>query len=184
MGITHTRDRRNIMKVFVIIQQDTGKVVAVSESKKDTVNYMLSKGFKETEYFFTKIKNSATANELLINFDDLYLEHDEMLDMVLTRVELQMIHDIISEERGMLKSTIHDLEHYLKNYSFSKKEKSILLKAHKILESSTKKKKLRKIIDLDNFIGFITKSKNIADVFRDKLHETKEKMFLFINLKD
>lgn len=172
------------MKLFVIIQIKSGKIVAISESKKDTINYMLAKKFPEDEYFYTKVKKEKRANDILIDFDDLYLEHDEELDMVLTRVELQMIGDILGEERGRIKSTLFDLEHYLKNYSFSKKEKSTLLKTHKILSSAKKKKNLKKVLDLEIFIGFINKSKNIADVFRDKLHEVKEKMYLFINLKD
>jgi hypothetical protein len=172
------------MKIYAIIQEASGKVVAISESKKDTALYMLEKNFSDRDYFFTKIKNDKLANDMLFDFDDLYLEHDAELDMVLTRVELQMIHDILGEERGRIRSTLVDLEHYLKNYSFSKKEKKLLIKAHDLLSSAKKKKNLRHVLDLDVFIGFVTKSKNIADVFRDKLHDMKEKMYLFINLKE
>ncbi|MGV7535311.1 hypothetical protein PJM52_29190, partial [Mycobacterium kansasii] len=72
------------MKLFVIIQIKSGKIVAISESKKDTINYMLAKKFPEDEYFYTKVKKEKRANDILIDFDDLYLEHDEELDMVLT----------------------------------------------------------------------------------------------------
>lgn len=171
------------MKLFVILQTSTGKVVAISESKKDTENYIKAKGFGD-DYFFTKIKNNKHCNDLMIDFDDLYLEHDEFLDMVLTRVELQMIGDILQEEKYRITSAMKDLEHMITNYSFGKKQKSILKKAYAVLDSTKKKKKLLKVIDLDQFIGFISKSKNIADIFRDKLDEAKEKMYLFINMKD
>jgi hypothetical protein len=172
------------VKVYTIIQEATGKIVAISESKEDTIDYMLAKNFNENEYFYIKITKEKHANPILIDFDDLYLEHDKELDMVLTRVELQMIYDILGEEKGRIKSTLFDLEHYIKNYSFGKKEKKILMKAHAILDSTKKKKRLMKVIDLDGFIGFIYKSKNIADVFRDKLDDLKEKMYVFINLKE
>lgn len=172
------------MKVFVIIKRDDGKVVAISESKKDVLNYMIEKRFTDEDYFWAKIKKEKVANQLLIDFDDLYLEHDEYLDMVLTRVELQMIHDVIGEEKARIESTLFDLEHFLKNYSFNKKEREVLVKAHDILDKAKKKKKLKKVIDLEQFIGYISKSKNFANIFRDKLNETKEKFYLFINMKD
>jgi hypothetical protein len=171
------------MRIYAIIHEATGKVIAISESKEDTAMYMLEKNFPESDYFMTKVKNDKLANAMMFDFDDLYLEFDKELDMVLTRVELQMVHDIIGEERGRIRSTIVDIEHFLKNYSFDKNEKKILKKAHDVLNSAKKKKNLRHILDLGQFIDYVTKSRNIADVFRDKLHDMKEKMYLFINLK-
>jgi hypothetical protein len=171
------------MKIYAIIQEATGKVIAISESKEDTAMYMLEKNFPENDYFITKVKNDKLSNAMMIDFDDLYLEFDKELDMVLTRVELQMIYDIIGEERGRIRSAIVDIEHFVKNYSLSKKEKKVLKNAHEILNSAKKKKNLRHVLDLGQFIDYVTKSRNIADVFRDKLHDMKEKMYLFINLK-
>jgi len=172
------------MKLFVIIQTSSQKVVAISESSKDVQNYMLQKEFDTEEYFCSKIKKEKHINGLLVDFDDLYLEHDDELDMVLTRVELQMVRDIIGEERGRISSTLLELEHYIKDYNLKKKEKKTLLEAYEILHSARSKKRLKKVINLKQFIGYISKSKNVVNVFRDKLHDVKEKMYLFINLKE
>lgn len=170
------------MKLFVLTTFN--KVIAISESKKDMEAYIASKKYPSDTHYFVKIKKEKHIDDLMFQYEDLYLEHDDELDMVLTRVENQMIHSIIDEQRERIGTTIDDLQHYISNYKFSKKEKSVLLEAYKILESSKKKKKIRKVINLENFIGFVGKSKNIADVLRDRLHDTKEKIYLFINLKE
>jgi hypothetical protein len=172
------------MKLFVIVERKTNKVKAISESKKDTVNYMITKGFNEKEYFFIKIKKEKHINELLLQYEDLYLEHDEYLDMVLTRAELSLVDEIIAEERSRIESVLNELGHMIKNYHMSSKEKDKLNKAYKILHSIKKKKRLKSVIGVDKFLGFVKRSRNIAELFKDKLNETKEKMFIFINLKD
>lgn len=172
------------MKLFAVIEAKTNKVKAISESREDVINYMITKGFNEEEYFFIKIKKEKHINELLLQYDDLYLEHDEYLDMVLTRAELSLVNEIIEEEKSRIESVLDELEHIIKNYTMSKKEKEKLAKAYNILHSIKKKKRLKSVIGIDKFLGFVKRSRNIAELIKDKINETKEKMFIFINLKD
>lgn len=172
------------MKLFAVIEAKTNKVKAISESRKDVINYMITKGFNEKEYFFIKIKKEKHINDLLLQYEDLYLEHDEYLDMVLTRAELSLVNEIIEEEKSRIESVLDELEHIIKNYTMSKKEKEKLTKAYNILHSIKKKKRLKNVIGVDKFLGFVKRSRNIAELFKDKINETKEKMFIFINLKD
>lgn len=168
------------MKLYTLIEEQTGRVLAISESKSDMVQYMKSKDMREG-YFYVKVTKQHHIDDLMFTYDDLYLENDVFLDNVFTRIELKMIDDIIDEEKERLKMSVKDLEHYIANYSLSKKDKKTLAKAHTILQSSKKKKKLKKVLDLQAFIGFVGKSKTVVDVFRDKLHETQTRLYVFIN---
>lgn len=171
------------MNIYVIYEISNHKIVGFSEHKEDVLQYILVKNLSDEKFKFTKVKKKM-AERIMLDFEDLYIEHDEELDMVLTRIEHAIVNDILEEERSRLRTTIADLEHYISNYSYSKKEKSILLKAHKIVSSTRKKKKLKHVIQLDNFVGFLTRSKNIFDMFRERLHTVSEKMMIFITVKD
>ena len=168
------------MKLFVILHK--GEVVAISEEKKDVVNFMKAKKFGP-DHILTKVKGK-TAERVILDFEDLYLEHDEKLDMVLTRMELRILDDIIGEEKSRIATTIADLKHYLRNYKMSKKEKSVLKKALKIMESTKKTKRLKKTLKLDEFFGIMGRSKGLIESFRQRISDMADKLFIFVNLKE
>jgi hypothetical protein len=170
-----------MMKLYVLTRHQDNQIIALSESKDDIANYVTKKKFPNDEYFFSKVKNHDQIDNLMFEYDELYLEHDPHLDTVLTRIELELLNSIIDEEKQRVETTIADLEHYISDYSFDKKEKSILLKAHKILESNRRKKKLKKVISLENFIGIIDRSRNSAKLMRDRLHSMSARMYIFIH---
>lgn len=160
------------MKLFAILNR--GELVAISEDKRTVEKYKEAKGLG-ANYVITTIKGRV-ADQVMIHYEDLYLEHDEKLDMVLTRMESSVLDMIIGDEKSRISSTIIDLKHYLRNYKLSKKEKSVLKKALSIIRSSKKTRRLRKIIKLDDFLDHFGFSS-----IQKKLAETREKFFIFIN---
>lgn len=153
-------------------------MLGITEEKKDAEAYKKEKKFP---YPIIKIKENDVVNDLMIQFEDLYIEHDDVLDLVLTRVELKLVYDILEEEKYRLLTTSSDLEHYIRNYSLSKKEKSVLKEARSIVKSCVKKKSLKKVIDIQYFIELMKRSKNMASTLRTRVNDLQEKIYIFIN---
>lgn len=171
------------MKLYVVLENDTDKVIAISEEEKDVSKFVLRKNSRSNVCYFIKVKGPA-AEKAAIVYEDLYLEEVPKLDIVLTRIERNIITDIIGEEKSRLNTTIDDLNHYLDNYTMSAKERKSIEKTLTIVERMKKTKNLISYIDLNTTMGFLNRAKNIVEMFRDKIVEATDQIFIWINYKE
>lgn len=166
------------MKLYCIVNLDESQVLGITEDKKDAEAYKKEKNFPHP---IIKIKEDDVINDLMMQFEELYIEHDAVLDLVLTRVELKLVYDILEEEKYRLLTTSSDLQHYISNYSLSKKEKSVLKEARSIVKSCVKKRSLKKVIDLHYFIELMKRSKSMANTLKARANDLQDKIYIFIN---
>lgn len=171
------------MKLFVLIDIHS-EVIAMSEIHDDIISYMNIKRLKDKDINIVPVTNDDIINSLMSKYEDLYLENDSRLDRVLTRIELKIIDDKIDEEKDKILSTINDIEHYIRDLSLSKKEKSMLLNTHDILCTLVKKKRLKKILKLNKFIKNIESDNNILSSLRESLNVIKNHLFIFTRKDD
>lgn len=169
------------MKVFVLLKENR-EVFAISEEEQDILQYIESRKLSETEFDYIVLKDES-AERICMDFEDLYLEHDDTMDIIMTRAELRIVRDIFDEERVRIKTAMDELEHIISHYKLGKKSRLRLLKAHSTLSSLAKPKKLKKAIQLDDFIEFMRRSKNLMESVRHKVSQAAGRLYVFINNK-
>lgn len=163
------------MKLLVLINLYTNEVIAMSESKKDMQAYYRDKNFDNT-YVIIKVKKEKDINVLLYEYEDLYLEHDELFNKVLTRAELKVLEDQLMDEKSRIVNTIKDIEHFVHAYSLSNEQKKTLIDARETLLNVKKKKNIFKILRLDYFLQFIQKQKRISVILNEYVEKQRRNM--------
>jgi hypothetical protein len=170
------------MKLCILVK-DGVKIVGISEDEETIIGYLLQNNLSLDEYGYYKVKGDE-AEKVAINFEDEFLIHDIELDMIFTHMEWKIVSDTINEEKSRIKTTLSDLEHYIKFYRMSKKERTVLLQAHSILHSNKKFEKLKKTINLSEFIDFLTNRKTISDLFKTTTKKASDLLKVIINFDD
>lgn len=171
------------MELYVVYKNHSQEIMAISEDEPDIIQYMNEKSFTPAEYSIA-IVDGPIANSMMINHDDLFLEHDPETDMVMTRTERAIVTDILETERERITGVVQGLEHIVRNYKLGKKEKKILLKAHETLVPKTTNNKLRKMLQLKKFNKFLTRGKHLTEVFTRRKSLDSEKMYIFTGRND
>jgi len=164
------------MKLFVILENQKD-IVAISEEEEDVARFIIARNLK---YTYIRVKGKV-AEQIAIQYDDVYLEHDPKLDVVATRIEHKVLQEVIQSEKYRIMNTSEDLRHYISDYKLDKKSKSTLKKALAIMESMEKTKRLRKVIEIENFVGFLNRSKHVFELFTNKVMETADKMYILFD---
>lgn len=171
------------MKLWVITETDTQSIMAISEDEKDILRYMKYKRFDETKYSHFYIKGE-TADNLMIHYEELYLEHDPEWKLTLTRIERKIVEDILITEKQKLDDTMVNIQHVVENYKLSAKKKKKLLTAYSILSDATEPKRLKKLIDIKSFVTVLGKGQNVIEAFRKKIQQASNTIFVLFNTKD
>lgn len=167
------------MKLFVIIHNQSGEITAIAESKKLTKMYFERKSFDPINYSIYAVKEEDIINAMLIHYDELYIEHHEDIDLILTRAEYTIIEEIIGEEIYKVRQTKINLQHFLDNYELKSSESKVLKEALAIVKKISKRKRFTKLIQLDKFVAVHSP----LDKIRERLAMTANKLYIFINRK-
>lgn len=167
------------MKLFAIIHNESGEITAIAESKKLIKLYFERKSFDPINYSIYSIKEEDIINTMLIHFDELYIEHHEDIDLVLTRAEYTVIEEIIGEEIYKVRQTKINLQHFLDNYDLKSSEVNVLKDAVNVVKKISKRKRFTKLIQLDKFVAVHSP----LDKIRERLSMTASKLYIFINRK-
>lgn len=165
------------MKLFILLDSN-GVISGISESKDDIKMYKNKKRFANHQIH--TIKDEDMINELLLHYEELYIENYEDIGLVLTRAESLVIEDILGEEKQRMKSVNSDLKHFIQNYDLKKNEKQALKEALKVIKKVNKTKRLTKTLKLDGFVQVHSSTKKI----KDRLASTAKQMYVFITQKD
>lgn len=170
------------MKVFIIYNNKSNTVMAITEDKKLAEIYVDQNNWKNDQYQIVKIVGD-TANRCLIDYDELYLEFDDDIDKVLTQAESEIIGRILQEEQSRIDDTLKDIHHYLTNYQLKPKERTVLEEANDTLQKLKKKKHIRRAVNINTFVHLMTNDKHFIDVIRESLYETGEKIIKYLYKK-
>lgn len=165
------------MKLYVVLDEEN-QLVAICEEKKIIKQFIKE---RNKNYSFIKIKDNDMINKLLIDFDDLYLEYDDITNRVFTRIEFKLIKDFILEEKYRIKSLLNSLEFILSNYKLDKKTKSLIKQVNTRLSSLTNKDNFFKAIGVKDFIKNIYFNKAFVKLYKDISTTLKDKFYIFIN---
>lgn len=161
------------MIIWALIN-DRGNIIAITEEHADVVEYLIVRRFPDS-YFITEITNKNIIEKLLIEYDNLYLEHDELMDFIGTRDEQKIIDGILREESSRLSMVIKDLSFIKNNYDLDREDIDTLRRTLHILKEIDKPKKFRKIFRLKDVFDMIFRTSiNVV-----KKIESNKHLFLF-----
>lgn len=172
------------MKLYVLFNEKTGNVVAISEEESYIPRYMMQQNYGN-KYSMSTIKKEKIINKYLIVFEEYMLE--EIEDYVMTLKERRVVYNILDEETYRLESVISDLKKILSTYEFKKKESIIIKCAIKLLDKISRPSKLMKYLDIKGLIKslFNNGRKNIVNYFEDTDFITNDdRFYIHININD
>lgn len=139
------------MNIFVLYK-DGVKPIAICEDKELVLGYMIQNELDIDAYSITEFRGKK-AESIALNFDELYLSHDNDTNLILTNDESIIINRIYAEEQDKLIDTIKNLEHIISYYDMKEKHKQQLLQSHELLYKISGSKKLKRKIRLIELVG-------------------------------
>ncbi|MMZ42157.1 hypothetical protein D1872_36760 [compost metagenome] len=158
------------MKVWIIMKSAQDRVMAITEDESLGQKYMKIKGF-DNDYSFFFVKDRI-ANNMLIDYDDLYLEDDMLSKTVVTRAERKIIEEIILTEQDKIENASRLLASFVAKYNISKKEAKKILECQNILIQHSQGKLLRKWLKLNKFIRNLGKGNTDADQYQQRVEQS------------
>lgn len=167
------------MVIWVILNTNRNAVMAITEDQAEGEKYIEVKRLgDECSFFYVK---GDRAEKLALDYEDLYLEYDPVLNLVMTRAERNLVAEIISSRRDEIETMLAILPSLAKGLSWRPKETKLILKLHKLLMEKSEPKEFRKLLDLKKFVRSLGRGKTDADLYQKKVEETTSNKWIWFH---
>ena len=137
------------MKLFIILNRVTNKIVAISEYKYHITAFYIQNNYTKDIFTIIKLTDKNKINSYLLMMDDYYLE--EFNDFIIRAKDRSIIESIIYHNYQKLNETIDYLKYIRDEYNLSNQEIKNISKTISILKKN-KKKDIKTFMDISSII--------------------------------
>lgn len=172
-----------MIKLWVLVRVEGQKIDAISEDESEILSYMKQKNLTDDDFYYLHVSGD-TAEKICLQYEDLYLETDDEWNLTLTRLERRVVEDILETERHKVTDALNLLEHFIKDYKLTKKDKKKLLKAYEVLDDNLERSKFTRMVKIKPFIALLGKGNSVISAFREKIEQAADTIFVLFNIKN